>query len=109
MLNEEEYYDFDSFKEVFLSNIPDKLESTDQGKEWLKRRREATLDTEGLFVAYTDSGEAHFVPTTKFLSLPTPMRLDILNGWIMGLMNYFSLVGEDWLEEIEEQQKVKEQ
>ena len=60
--------------------------------------------TEGLFVAYTDSGEAHFVPTTKFLSLPTLMRLDILKDWIMGLMNYYSLVGEDWLEEIEEEQ-----
>ena len=53
MLNEEEYYDFDSFKEVFLSNIPDKLESTDQGKEWLKRRREETLDTE------TPSNQSH--------------------------------------------------
>ena len=106
---EEEYYDFDSFKEVFLSNIPDELALTDAGKELLRRRREETLDTEGLFVAYTDTGEAHFVPTTKFLSLPTLMRLDILRDWIMGLMNYYSLVGEDWLEEIEEQQKVKEQ
>jgi|TARA_R100001082_G_C4357688_1_gene157713 hypothetical protein len=101
---EEEYYDFDSFKEVFLSNIPDELESTDEGKEWLRRRREETLDTEGLFVAYTDSGEAHFVPTIKFLDLPTLMRLDILKDWIMGLTSYYSLVGEDWLKEIEEQQ-----
>jgi hypothetical protein len=101
---EEEYYDFDSFKEVFLSNFPDKLQLTDKGKEFLRRRREETLDTEGLFVAYTDSGKAYFVPTTKFLSLPTLMRLDILKDWIMGLMNYYSLVGEDWLEEIEEEQ-----
>lgn len=101
---EEEYYDFDSFKEVFLSNIPDELASTDKGKELLRRRREETLDTEGLFVAYTDSGEAHFVPTANFLSLPTLMRLDILRDWIIGLMDYYSLVGEDWLEEIEEEQ-----
>ena len=101
---EEEYYDFDSFKEVFLSNFPDKLQLTDKGKEFLRRRREETLDTEGLFVAYTDSGEAHFVPTANFLSLPTLMRLDILRDWIIGLMNYYSLVGEDWLEEIEEEQ-----
>jgi len=101
---EEEYYDFDSFKEVFLSNFPDKLQLTDKGKEFLRRRREETLDTEGLFVAYTDSGKAYFVPTTKFLSLPTLMRLDILRDWIIGLMDYYSLVGEDWLEEIEEEQ-----
>ena len=106
-LNEEEYYDLGSLKEVFISNIPDKLESTDQGKEWLKRRREKTLDTEGLFVAYTDSGEAHFVPTVKFLNLPTLMRLDIMKYWIMSLTDYYNNVIEDWQEEIKEQQNAE--
>ena len=106
-LNEEEYYDLGSLKEVFISNIPDKLESTDQGKEWLKRRREETLDTEGLFVAYTDSGEAHFVPTVKFLNLPTLMRLDIMKYWIMSLTDDYNNVIEDWQEEIKEQQNAE--
>jgi hypothetical protein len=104
-----EGYDMDDFKEAWLSNIPDKLESTNQGKEWLKRRREETLDTKDLFVAYTDSGEAHFVPTVKFLKLSTLMRLDIMKDWIMSLTDYYNDVVEEWQEEIEEQQKEKEQ
>ena len=103
-------HDFESFKEVFLSNVPDLVETLsgtkDEGEsqEWLKRRREETLDTEGLFVAYTDSGEAHFVPTVKFLKLPTLMRLDIMKDWIMSLTDYYNNVIEDWQEEIKEQQ-----
>jgi hypothetical protein len=102
--NDIEGYVMDDFKEAWLSNIPYKLESTDEGKEWLKRRREETLDTQDLFVAYTDTGEAHFVPTIKFLKLPTLMRLDILRDWLISLNDYYDDVIEDWKQEIKEQQ-----
>ena len=98
-------HDFESFKEVFLSNVPDLVETLsgtkDEGEsqEWLRRRREETLDTEGLFVAYTDNGEAHFVPTVKFLKLSKYMRLSIMQDWLDSLTDYYNESVKDWEEE----------
>lgn len=67
------------------------------------------LDTGAMFEADIFAGEGHFQPTNELKTCNNLLKLDIMNDWIKMLSKYYENTFEDWQEEIEEQQKEKEQ
>lgn len=70
--------------------------------EWL-------LDTGAMFEADIQVGEGNFIATDELEECNNLLKLDIVQDWIGMLTSYYENTFEDWQEEIEKQQKEKEQ